>query len=166
MEEQIKPIRTLALAGLILHTVWTAINIVTRLFPQPFLTLLRSPFSEEVAKLTGNPLLLLMPLISLGVYILLFCLLHGQLQSPTNAAGTLFGMTLGAVPALSVISFLMSFVTRTVIMAYHDAATLGAYSVLNSGLSYVQIIDSLAFPLLIAAAAMNWQRVRSAAPQQ
>ena len=109
---------------------------------------------------TRHPLLLLTPFAGIIVYILLYCLLQGQLRNPGDAAGTVFGLTLAAIPAMGIINLLLSFFTQRFVHLYYDAAALGALSLVNSSLNVITIMGSVAFPLLTAAAAMHWQRIR------
>ncbi len=161
MEEQNKPIRLMALIGLILRAVCTGITILSRLFPQPFLAVMRQQNSaEDAVKALRHPLLLLTPFVGIVVYILLYCLLQGQLRNPNDSAGTIFGLTLGAIPALGIINLLLTFVTQRFVLMYYNAAAVGALAAVDSSLSFIRLIDALAFPLLAAAAAMHWQRVR------
>ena len=161
MEEQNKPIRLMALIGLILQAVCTGITVLSRLFPQPFLAAMQQQdFAEDAARATRHPLLLLTPFVGLVIYVLLYCLLQGQLRNPGDAAGTVFGLTIAAIPAMGIINLLLSFFTQRFVHLYYDAAALGALSLVNSSLNVITIMGSVAFPLLTAAAAMHWQRVR------
>ena len=117
-------------------------------------------YADDAVKATRNPLLLLTPFAGIIVYILLYCLLQGQLRNPSDSAGTVFGLTLAAIPAMGIINLLLSFFTQRFVHLYYDAAALGALSLVNSSLNVITIMGSVAFPLLTAAAAMHWQRVR------
>ena len=161
MEEQNKPIRLMALIGLILQAVCTGITVLSRLFPKPFLAVMQQQdFADDAARATRHPLLLLTPFAGIIVYILLYCLLQGQLRNPSDSAGTVFGLTIAAIPAMGIINLLLSFFSQRFVHLYYDATTLGAVSLVNSSLNIIRIFDAVAFPLLAAAAAMHWQRVR------
>lgn len=161
MEEQNKPIRLMALIGLILQIICTGITVLSRLFPKPFLAVMQQQdFAEDAARATRHPLLLLTPFVGLVIYVLLYCLLQGQLRNPGDSAGTVFGLTIAAIPAMGIINLLLSFFTQRFVHLYYDAAALGALSLVNSSLNVITIMGSVAFPLLTAAAAMHWQRIR------
>ena len=161
MEEQNKPIRLMALIGLILQAVCTGITVLSRLFPKPFLAAMQQQdFAEDAARATRHPLLLLTPFVGLVIYVLLYCLLQGQLRNPSDSAGTVFGLTIAAIPAMGIINLLLSFFTQRFVHLYYDAAALGALSLVNSSLNVITIMGSVAFPLLTTAAAMHWQRIR------
>ena len=161
MEEQNKPIRLMALIGLILQAVCTGITVLSRLFPKPFLAAMQQQdFAEDAVRATRHPLLLLTPFVGLVIYVLLYCLLQGQLRNPSDSAGTVFGLTIAAIPAMGIINLLLSYAAQRFVFMYYDAAAVGALSLVNSSLNIIRIFDAVAFPLLAAAAAMHWQRIR------
>lgn len=165
MEDNTKLIRTFAFTGLLLHIIWTVLNVGVRIHPELVLQLWGTADLAEEAAVIRHPLFLIYPLVSLAVYVLFYYLLHAQIAAPTQFSGTLLGLVLGGTLALAVIQPVISSVTNILISRLMGAAALGAYASVNVVTGWFGVIDTLAFPLLAAAAAMNWYRYRYQMPQ-
>lgn len=164
MQENTKLIRTFSFAGLLLHIIWTVLNIGIRLYPEPVLQLIGTAELAEKTNVIRHPLFFIYPLFSLAVYVLFYYLLHAQIAAPTQFSGTLLGLMLGGRFALAVIQPVISYITSILIARLWSTAALGAYSSLSVVTGWFGVIDTLAFPLLAAAAAMNWYRYRYQMP--
>lgn len=156
MEDKTKVIRTFAFTGVVLHTVWKLLEVGIRLHPELILSLIGSPYKD--ADIMRSPLTIVMPLLSLAVFWLFYYLLHTQIAAPTSFSGVLLGVMLGGRFALAVVEPAVQSVLNTVLLWMYSAESLGAYSMAMNVASWFGLIDTLAFPLLIAAAGMNWYR--------
>lgn len=160
MQDDTKLIRTFAFAGLLMHIIRTVLNLGIRLYPAPVLQLLGMDDLAEAASTVRHPLLLVGALFSLAVYVLFYYLLRMQIAAPTQFSGALLGLMLGGRLALAVIQPIISYFSNILIARLWSAVALAAYSSVNIATGWLSAIDTLAFPLLVAAAGMNWYRYR------
>lgn len=163
MDEQAKPILTLAKAGLILRVICSAVTVAVQVFAEPLTSLLHNPVTgSQIAAAANNPLGYVMPMAGLGVYILFYVLLRNEIRRPTAFSGTLLILIFVSLPVMSLISagysmFLnMLYVRLYDVESYAALAQIKSYSGIISG-----VFGSLTYPMLAAAAGMNRQRANS-----
>lgn len=172
MQEHIKPLRMILNAAVTLEILNCVLSLTARFFPQRILTVYGVLFSnrqyesEDIAQVSAmlhHPMSILPLLIRLTVFLSLYMLVRKQIEKPTDFSGVLFGLTLAAMPVLSVIISIISRVTSIVLLRQRDCnpASFAAYSIVISAINLLGIVNILAFPLLIAAAGMNWYRYKT-----
>ena len=167
MNEQTKPIHTLAKCGLVLQIICTGLNIGFQIFALPLMKLIhQSVNAEKLAAASRNPLGYVMPLLGIAVYLLLYFLLRTQIEHPSASAGTVLILILTAVPVMSVISLIFNLFVNQIIARLYDAETMGALAYIKSIAGFLTVISSITYPLLAAAAGMNWQRCRNLTANQ
>ncbi len=156
MYNNTKTIQTLASIGLGLHILYTVLYIGIRFFPEPLLALFSSSAELlDAADVVHHPLMFVMPLVSLGIYFLLYYLLRTQIQTPTSFSGALIAIILAAMVMLAAGSRIFSgMIAARLIAVLRGTAALAAYSSVNTILSWLDLVDVLAFPLLLLAAGM------------
>lgn len=162
MNDNVKPIRIMAITAIVLQAIETLIFFIIHSAPSAFLSLL---YSSEIADSTAavnHPLLYVVPLLRLIAVVLFGWVLLSECKKPSGGAGVLMILIPVSTVVLGIISYAMSifiasFLTRLVFSA-KDAA---AMSMLNSLTSITGLITAPVFPLLAAAAGANWFRKRN-----
>ena len=161
MNNETKPMHTLAKCGLIVQIFCASLNIAALIFAEPFLKLLRQNVSsEKLSAAVMNPLGYVMPMLGVAVYVLLFLLLRSQIEHPSASAGTVLILILASIPVMSVLSIFFNLFATRMIVTMYDAETMAALSYVRSAAGFLTVIGGIAYPLLAAAAGMNWQRWR------
>lgn len=159
MQDNTKKLHILAVVGLALHIFYTVLCIGIRFYPEPLMALFSSSSEMlDAADIVHHPLMFVMPLVNLAVYFALYYLLRQQLHTRTSFSGALVGLILAAMFVLPISNYIMNTVTIRAISLFYSAAAVAAYSAVNTMIGMVGFVDTLAYPLLLTAAAMNHAR--------
>ena len=156
-----KPIRVIALVGVVMKILQTVMTVGVYLFPQPALRLFGSGTGLENADAVRHPFNLMMPVLSLGIYLVLYFLLMSHLKQKEGNAAAL-GIATGAYFLIvsPLLSLLANFLRNIMIGSFYGTKELAATGLLSAALSFVNIMTSAATPALMIAAALIWYRER------
>lgn len=154
-----KPIRIIALVGLFLKIIQTVLTCAAYLVPEPLLRIFYSSGYDAAAIRT--PVIFVLPLLSLGIYVLLYYVLMRQLKTDSrNAFGAALGTALWFLIVSPVSSVIGQFLLTRMFSIYYGIAVLSTFSMVNTILGYANIITGAASPALMIAAALIWYRER------
>ena len=161
MNETLKPIKMLAVLGIVLHTIWAALQCAIVSRAEVVLALMDYRGDIGAGMDISTPIAYIYPLFSLAVFALLTLLLLKQLKGGGKSAGILFLLMLVAIVLLPVIGLITQRL-HLVIMAHSatGAEGMAALSMVQSVRGMISHIDAAALPCLAAASGMNWYRCK------
>ncbi|MBR5404656.1 MAG: hypothetical protein IK107_00010 [Oscillospiraceae bacterium] len=158
-----KPIRLMAVIGLVLKILHTVLVCAVYLAPQFVLGFLEKLNGYPLNDLSAirHPLNFVMPLVSLAVFVLFYYLLNTQLKKRTgNAAVT----TISCGAFFLIVSPILSAVFNTIKMVYlshmNGAEAIAALGTVSTAINYIGIATGAAVPALLIAYALHWYRQR------
>ena len=158
MNENTRHITLFIKIACILYVIRILLSLAVELFPRPFLSLMGVD-SARFIKL-NSPLYSILPLLCAAAIFFVCCQLVNSAVTANTAERARFALTVTlAVLVISPITNVVgqAIITR-VVYACHGASVIAAYQYLRTVEGYISLISSISYPLLTAAAAMNWQR--------
>lgn len=161
MEDRLKPIRMLAITGMILHTIWAALQCAVVSQSEIILKLMRFSGVSGADINFGKPLSFLYPVVSLVIVVLLFSYLMKQVRNGGGQPGLLFVLVLVSLIALPVFGSVAERVQMILVSrALGGVESVAALSYIRAAQGIVNYLDTAALPCLTAAAGMNWYRCK------
>ena len=161
MSEQSKPEVSFAKAALVLFLIRMTAGVLVQLFPSAAAKLIGSRISSADYSAV-SPLLRLMPLvIAAGIFLLCYGLVMSSIRSGDHkSARTALAIILIVLALNPIVSTVRSYFNAVWLGRTASPAALAAYSTLRTLDGLAGMIASIAFPLLTAAAAIQWYRTK------
>ena len=164
MNDKTKTIALFAKTALILYLIRFGLSLLIELFPKPVIALLGGHEDAAAAAVRSDALFRFLPLFcSAAVCLVCWYLVQKSVKSNTRESAGFALTVILVVLVLNPVATL--FADRfSVLLLAHGAGSddLAAYSLMKTAEGYVSLISDISYPLLTAAAAMNWYRCRYA----
>lgn len=161
MDNHVKAMRTMAITAIILQALSMLIFCIAHLIPKPFLALVAPAVFREHTGSVIHPILFAAPLLQLIVVAAFGYMLLQECKKPTSFAPALMILILASAVVLRLIATALNWFSNFIIGRLYDAETIAIVSLLNSAISWTGSMTALVFPLLAAAAGINWCRNRN-----
>lgn len=161
MNDNVKPIRSMAITAIVLQAIETLIFFIIHSAPSAFLSLMYSSELADSTAAVNHPLVYVVPLLRLIAVVLFGWVLLSECKKPSGGAGVLMILIPVSTVVLGIISYAMNIFTASFLSYLFTTKDAAAMSMLNSLTSITGLITAPVFPLLAAAAGVNWFRKRN-----
>ena len=158
-----KPIRVMAMIGLVLKILNTVMVCAVYLAPRFVLRILEKLNGYPLKELGAirRPLNFMTPVLSLVIFLVFYCLLNTQLKKRTgNAAAAAISCGAFFLVVSPVLSALFTVMKNMFFSRMYGAEAFASLSAVNAALNYVSIATGAAVPALLIAYALHWYRQR------
>ena len=163
MNDKTKTIALFAKTAWILYLVRTAALVLTELFPGGALKLFGRGELAANAEKISIVIRVLPALLAAAVFFGCWYLVRRSIRSDDRAqAQSALIAVIAVLVASPLLSLAGSLIVRSIILRQVGVDAYAGYTLLSTAKSYVGMISAASYPLLTAAAAMNWYRCRFA----
>ena len=155
-----KPIRVLAVAGVVIKILQTVLTCAVYLFPQFALGMLATAnFSAQSVSITRHPLHFVMPILSLIAYLVFFRLIMNCVNKRRGKPSVIAISTgIWMLIIMPLASLVFNYIRNAVVARLYGVEEYAVIGTLSVPLNYVSLMTTAAVPALLIAAGLLWYR--------